>query len=338
MINGYMLLIATRLLRSFLPAAVFVCVMVGAAFGASNISGTARFAWSENTGWMNFLSANGGVTVYSDHLAGYAWHENIGWIMLGAAGSGPYQNSSVNNWGVNLDATGNLSGFAWSEGWGWINFHPMNGGVTFNSANGIFDGHAWGENIGWIHFKSPTALYNVATVPYTLHIAFNPAETGSGTVSSNSPAINCNTDYFRPFFFVLPLTLDTSPGTYSLFNAWSGCDTTPGTSCQLTLSQDRTATVNFDLDMVHAARINTTYYSSLAGAYVNANMTNGTFIRAWGIIFPENGLTCGGSTSVTLTGGYDEHYNEPPSGMTTIRGYLSISGTGGVTAANIVVK
>jgi hypothetical protein len=38
------------------------------AFAASNIDNTDKYAWNENSGWMNFNDPNGGVTVYSDHL------------------------------------------------------------------------------------------------------------------------------------------------------------------------------------------------------------------------------------------------------------------------------
>jgi hypothetical protein len=38
---------------------------------ASNIDTTDKYPWSENSGWPNFNDANGGVTVYSDHLEGY---------------------------------------------------------------------------------------------------------------------------------------------------------------------------------------------------------------------------------------------------------------------------
>jgi hypothetical protein len=60
-------------------------VLSGAQFAVAegNISDTNKWAWSENAGWLNFRSSNGGVTVQDTYLSGYAWGENVGWIKLG---------------------------------------------------------------------------------------------------------------------------------------------------------------------------------------------------------------------------------------------------------------
>lgn len=132
-----------------------------------NIDGSAEYAWAENAGWNNYGPTHGGVTVVDNgansYLEGYAWAENIGWIRLGA-GSGPYLNTQADNYGVNMDVSGNLSGYAWSEVAGWINFNPTHNQVTVNTSTGSFDGYAWGENIGWVHFKNTSPAYNVRTI------------------------------------------------------------------------------------------------------------------------------------------------------------------------------
>jgi Leucine-rich repeat (LRR) protein/acetyltransferase-like isoleucine patch superfamily enzyme len=98
-----------------------------------------HFAWSENTGWINFKPASGmGVSVTDFAVTGYAWGENIGWINLG-----PAQGGVIN------DGSGNLSGYAWGENVGWINFSGV-----YIDACGDFNGMAWGENIGWINLRS----------------------------------------------------------------------------------------------------------------------------------------------------------------------------------------
>lgn len=143
----------------------------------SNISPSEKYAWSENTGWINFKPTNGGVTVNEQdrYLSGYAWAENIGWIKLGS-GTGPYANTSAGDWGVNYDANGNCSGYAWSENTGWINFSPANGGVTVNTANGELSGYAWGENIGWIKFRGTSPDYGVTYLT---------------AAATNTPTIDC---------------------------------------------------------------------------------------------------------------------------------------------------
>ena len=143
--------------------------LVGVAYAAANIDSTNKWAWGTNVGWINFADANGGVTVYSDHLEGYAWAENIGWIRLGthdSGGSHTYLNTLSTNYGVNNNS-GTLSGYAWGANVGWIRFNPTDGGVTIDPATGSFDGYAWAENVGWIHFKKTTApTYNVVTTFY----------------------------------------------------------------------------------------------------------------------------------------------------------------------------
>lgn len=142
----------------------------------SNIDPEARWAWSTNTGWINFNPPNGGVTVCDDHLEGYAWGENVGWIRLGTVtgdGAHTYSNDSAVDYGVNRDASGNLSGYAWGTNVGWINFDPDGAeGVTFDFRTGDFSGAAWGENVGWINFDSsgPVA-YRVSMVIHRIFLS-----------------------------------------------------------------------------------------------------------------------------------------------------------------------
>ena len=133
-----------------------------ASSGAGNIHTKEKFAWSENTGWINMgpINTDFPVSVHDTYLTGYAWGEKIGWIKLSASQEGPlnstsYSNDSNSDWGVNMASNGSLTGFAWSETSGWIKFNPALSGdpVWLNKDTGIFEGYAWGENIGYIHFK-----------------------------------------------------------------------------------------------------------------------------------------------------------------------------------------
>lgn len=145
-------------------AAATLAIGVGPGMAAV-IADSAKYAWSENAGWLNFKSANNTtpVQVFADHLEGFTWHENLGWIRLGTyigGGSHTYANTSATDYGVNRDsATGKLSGYAWSENAGWINFGASNGNAAIDLATGTFSGYVWGENIGWVHL-SGTAQNN----------------------------------------------------------------------------------------------------------------------------------------------------------------------------------
>ncbi|NVN90121.1 MAG: hypothetical protein HXX11_05900 [Desulfuromonadales bacterium] len=178
------------LYRGLLLATLFVCSMAGLTQASDNISAIDKYAWSENSGWVNFRSGFAGVTVDTNHLSGHTWLENVGWIKLGSDGIGPYQNSSPTNWGVNRDTQGNLSGFAWSEAWGWINLRPAGGGVNIDPVTKVFSGYAWGENIGWIHFASTQG----ATIPYrvaaTSSISGNVSSDGRYAWSENMGWVN----------------------------------------------------------------------------------------------------------------------------------------------------
>lgn len=116
---------------------------------ATNINSESKYAWSENAGWLNFASENGGVMVNDADLTGYIWSENLGWISLNCSNN---NSCATSNYKIANNNEGNLSGYAWSDTVGWINFAPANGGVDINSS-GEFSGYAWGENIGWIIFN-----------------------------------------------------------------------------------------------------------------------------------------------------------------------------------------
>jgi hypothetical protein len=123
----------------------------------SHVEPLMPWAWSQNTGWLNF-SGDGeqGVRATPHHLSGTAWSPNVGWISLGdgTPESGDhYTNTTASDFGVNLDGHGNLSGYAWGQNIGWIRFEGRAGppgAAALLTPAGAFYGYAWGQNIGWI--------------------------------------------------------------------------------------------------------------------------------------------------------------------------------------------
>ena len=150
------------------------CMLVGTLAAGADNTGTDpanKYAWGENIGWANAAPTNYEVTVHYNEgtggwLSGCAWSENVGWIVMGGAGSGPYANTTSNNWGVNLAASGALSGCAWGENVGWINFGAAACDAVINITDGVFSGHAWGENIGWLSFKGTAPDYGVRSMAF----------------------------------------------------------------------------------------------------------------------------------------------------------------------------
>ncbi len=157
--------VAARLL------AVAVLTLSAAMAGDTGTDPAHKYAWGGNMGWASAQSADHNVVVHyyegtGGWLAGHVWAENIGWIKMGADAGGPYENTTAENWGVNLAADGKLTGYAWGENVGWINFEQTHGQPAINPANGEFSGHAWGENIGWVTFRGATPAYGVRTLAF----------------------------------------------------------------------------------------------------------------------------------------------------------------------------
>ncbi|MDD5071714.1 MAG: carboxypeptidase-like regulatory domain-containing protein [Patescibacteria group bacterium] len=133
------------------------------------IDSVRQYAWTENSGWLNFGTSEGNVHVFDMVLTGYAWGENVGWISLNCAND---NSCDISDYKVANDGEGNLSGYAYGENIGWINFNPENGGITINRT-GDFSGYAWGENIGWVVFNCATTN-SCATVDYGIKTDWRP--------------------------------------------------------------------------------------------------------------------------------------------------------------------
>ncbi len=83
-----LLLIAGMLTHAFSPAVLAV----------ANMHTTNHYAWSDQTGWINFSPTGGNVEVTDSALLGTAWSDTYGWVYLQPSQSG-VQNS------VQYDAT-----------------------------------------------------------------------------------------------------------------------------------------------------------------------------------------------------------------------------------------
>lgn len=98
---------------------------------SGTISHSQHFAWSNNSGWVNWDAIGSNVTVTDTAVGGYVWSANHGWINLSPAQSG-----------VINDGEGNLSGFAWDSKAGWIGFTGVHIGT-----NGVFTGQTTSNSV-----------------------------------------------------------------------------------------------------------------------------------------------------------------------------------------------
>ncbi len=135
---------------------------------------TEVYAWSGNTGWVNFAPClETGVRITDSYLSGYAYNANTGWLRFGgiAPQNGINFSNTGDDHGVNHDGLGHLSGYAWSGNTGWVNFNE----ASLNDPNapridlltGQLSGYAWNANTGWLNLG--TGLLEstgIATVDY----------------------------------------------------------------------------------------------------------------------------------------------------------------------------
>lgn len=153
--------------------------------------------------------------------------------------------------------------------------------------------------------------------------------TGSGTVNSTTPAYSftCTSGLCsKDFPITADLTLTASPSN-SVFSGWSGQCTniTASGGCRVTMEVDRSVTATFVTYL--PARIGTSYYADIFEAYSKAPATGSSLIETQTAIFIGE-LLMNRGISVKVKGGYDAGYSPNPSGMTTVKGKVTIkSGT-----------
>jgi len=157
---------------------------------ANDIDSNNKYAWSTNSGWIDFNSNHAKVQVHPDHLEGYAWAENIGWLQL-----------SGDTWKVSHDGQGNLSGYAWNQNFGWVMFKSDHSQVKINLETGEFSGEAWSELTGWIRFNDES---------YKVQMVLNSAKNSVGQAiiiaaggSENNSLYKLSNGYTQDFYRLL---------------------------------------------------------------------------------------------------------------------------------------
>ena len=157
--------IALLIILFLVPLVTFASETNGTIMGG----GDAGHAWSDQTGWVSFVTDSSNVAITDSGITGYAWSANYGWINLAPASGG-----------VAVAADGSLSGHAWGESLGWIDFS----GVSIN-ASGVFVGQATGDVIGILTFDCD---YCSVTTDYRPQNARDDTDTGSSGSSGGGRA------------------------------------------------------------------------------------------------------------------------------------------------------
>ncbi|HEU4385970.1 MAG TPA: DUF4382 domain-containing protein [Anaeromyxobacteraceae bacterium] len=158
-----------------------------------------------------------------------------------------------------------------------------------------------------------TATFNpVQPVQYTLTVAKN--GTGIGTVTSGGGAISCGATCSAPLDAGTAVTLTATPDATSTFASWVGCDSTSGTTCNVTMGANRTVTANF-------TRVQYALTVSKSGT------GGGTVAGGGGGV----AISCGATCSAQLDAGTAVTLTATPDATSTFASWVGCDSTSGTT-------
>lgn len=114
---------------------------------------------------------------------------------------------------------------------------------TFAGWSGACSGTSPTCNLTMDGPKSVSATFNIKPTAYRLTVGRS--GTGTGRIISMPTGLDCSGTCNAPFPEGTSVTLTASAGASSSFTGWSGCDSSSGSSCTVTMSADRAVTANF---------------------------------------------------------------------------------------------
>ena len=127
---------------------------------------------------------------------------------------------------------------------------PLSFGAGTNPdsvAVGDFNGDGL-QDLAVANFNSNTVSVLINNTVAALNtLTVNKAGTGSGSVTSSPPGIDCGATCSATYTSGTVVTLTATPASGSTFTGWSGCDTVSGTTCTVTMSAARSVTASFTL-------------------------------------------------------------------------------------------
>jgi VCBS repeat protein/List-Bact-rpt repeat protein len=154
-------------------------------------------------------------------------------------------------------------------------------------------------------------INNTALARNTLTIT--KAGTGSGTVTSNPPGINCGATCSAAYNSGTVVSLTATPATGSTFTGWSGCDAVSGTTCTVSMSAARSVTVTF-------TRQTFTLTVSKTGLIASGTVTSN-----------PPGINCGATCSAAYNSGTVVTLTATPGFLSIFSGWSGCDAVSGTT-------
>ncbi|HTM20670.1 MAG TPA: hypothetical protein VL172_09190, partial [Kofleriaceae bacterium] len=159
-------------------------------------------------------------------------------VSIGGNGSGTVTSSPAGigcpgdcsqNWNYGTAVTLTAAAGVGSTFAGWTGCDSSSGATCTVSVNGT---------------EAVTATFTLQS----LAVSVGKNGTGSGTVTSNPAGISCGSTCSASWNYGTALVLNAAPSAGSTFNGWSGCDSSSGTTCNVTVNGAETVTASFTLN------------------------------------------------------------------------------------------
>lgn len=181
--------------------------------------------------------------------------------------------------------------------------------------------------------NSVTPLQPTVTLTVSLPAALSNA--GSGTVTSDPAGISCVTDNSAgcsaTFAQNSTVVLTAVPDGLSLFDSWTGCNSTNQAAC--TVQADTNKEISALFLRAPKAQIGATNFTSFDAAYDGAG--NNAVVKLLEDVLPFSRTI---NMSLTLQGGYLAGFGSRGSGFTTLEGNTLVIGSGSLVADKIIIK
>jgi len=163
--------------------------------------------------------------------------------------------------------------------------------------------------------KSVTAHF--AAITYDLTIAVNP--TGAGTTNPTAGVHN--------YAYGTVVNVTAAPATGYAFSSWSGCNSSSGSTCTVTMNADKTATANF----VEVGAITSAATPSAGTVAVGGQVVVSVNIDMTGAVAPNNAL--GGFTGSLA---WNPAVLQYASHTGPLAGFTGVVNTGGAASGQLV--